>query len=141
LVVSTCDLHARIARWQQQEPAGEGRTEAGGPARYERPAVATEFVAPESEIEKALAALWQELLGLNRVGIQDDFFELGGHSLLATQLLAKIQQTFPVELDFHDLVDHPTIGSIAETIEERLIDKLAALSDAEAAALMADVSS
>jgi hypothetical protein len=51
-----------------------------------------DFVAPRDPVEELLASIWQELLGIERVGIHDDFFELGGHSLLATRVIARVQQ-------------------------------------------------
>ena len=56
------------------------------------------YEAPQGEIEEQLAEMWQELLGVERVGRQDHFFEMGGHSLLAVRLVARVQQVLGVEL-------------------------------------------
>src|SRR5438552_19121482 len=56
------------------------------------------LVAPRTEVERKQAAIWQELLMLERVGIDQNFFELGGHSLLALQVMARIRSLFGVEL-------------------------------------------
>jgi hypothetical protein len=59
-----------------------------------RPDLAEAFVAPRTAEEKALAEIWEKILGVEKVGIHDNFFELGGHSLLATQLISRLRDTF-----------------------------------------------
>ncbi|WP_144716314.1 non-ribosomal peptide synthetase [Flavobacterium anhuiense] len=74
-----------------------------------------EYVAPRTEREEQLAAIWQNLLGIEKVGIHDNFFELGGHSLLAVQLISRLQK-----LDFHigvkDIFAGPTIALMSERL-------------------------
>ncbi|WP_143707540.1 amino acid adenylation domain-containing protein, partial [Xenorhabdus ehlersii] len=72
--------------------------------------------APVSEIETALAQIWQDLLGLERVGRHDHFFELGGHSLLAVQLVARIRQMLARELPLQTLFDQPILMTLAHTL-------------------------
>src|SRR3989442_8901825 len=74
-------------------------------------------VAPRSATEVALAALWSELLELDRIGVHDGFFELGGHSLLATQLVSRVRELFQVELPLRALFETPTIAALAEQVE------------------------
>jgi len=81
-----------------------------------RPDLSSAYEAPESEVERRLAAIWSDLLGVDPVGRQDDFFELGGHSLLATRVLARVQQSFGVRLELRDVFDAPTIGRLGEKI-------------------------
>ena len=76
-------------------------------------ALSTDHTAPETEWEKVLCYLWQDLLGRERVGIHDDFFRLGGHSLLATQLVAKIRQSHHIELPLRTVFESPTIYQLA----------------------------
>ena len=76
-----------------------------------------DFVAPRNETEQIIAAIWQELLRLDRVSIHDNFFELGGHSLLTTQLLARIRKAFQQDLPLRSLFDTPTIAGIAAVFE------------------------
>ncbi len=76
-----------------------------------------EYVAPESEIEEKLCQLWKEVLGIERVGINDSFFELGGHSLKATTLVAKIHKIFDVEVHLMEIFKSPTIKALASYIE------------------------
>jgi hypothetical protein len=75
-------------------------------------------VAPGTPVEEALAGVWAELLGRERVGIRDDFFLLGGHSLVAVQVLARTRQLFGVEPGIQILFESPTVEALARAIEE-----------------------
>jgi acyl-coenzyme A synthetase/AMP-(fatty) acid ligase/acyl carrier protein len=90
------------------------------------------FVAPRTPIEERLAAMLALLLDLDRVGVEDNFFLLGGHSLLGTQLIARIRDTFGVELGLRSLFDFPTISKLSGQIEALLLAKLEAMSEEEA---------
>jgi thioester reductase-like protein len=83
-----------------------------------RPELKQVYLAPRSLLEKQLAEIWQEVLGLEKIGIHDDFFELGGHSLLITQLLAKVRNAFNVDLPLKDLFNAPTIADLAERLRD-----------------------
>ena len=63
-----------------------------------RPEMDFEYVAPRTPMQKKLAAIWSEVLGLESVGLQDDLFSLGGHSISATQILSRARETFQVEI-------------------------------------------
>lgn len=76
-----------------------------------------DFLEPRTPIEKHLAGLFSELLGVERVGVHDDFFELGGHSLLATQLISRVRDRFKVELPLSELFHSSTIAGMSEMIE------------------------
>ncbi|WP_198299747.1 non-ribosomal peptide synthetase [Tumebacillus avium] len=73
-----------------------------------------EFVAPRTPLEEQLAAIWSELLGVERVGIEDNFFALGGHSLLATQAVSRIRQHVGVEVPLRVLFEQPTLAALSE---------------------------
>ena len=75
------------------------------------------LVAPRTPVEQTLALIWSELLGLTRVGINDNFFESGGHSLLATQLISRVREKFQVEIALRQLFERPTIELFATAIE------------------------
>jgi amino acid adenylation domain-containing protein len=77
----------------------------------------SEFAFPQSPTEARLAGLWGEVLGLEQVGRYDNFFELGGHSLLATRLVARIRQSFKVDLSLRRLFEWPTLTAVAEFID------------------------
>lgn len=92
---------------QQALPALSG--ERRQPARRE-------FVRPNTETEKALAAIWTELLKVENIGIGDDFFDLGGHSLLAIKAVSRIRDVFGVDLQTQTLFDHATIADLARVV-------------------------
>jgi amino acid adenylation domain-containing protein len=94
------------------------------------------FVEPRNEVEEALAELWQEILGVERVGAFDNFFERGGHSLLATQLVSRIQQSFEIDLKLRALFEAPTLAELALVVEELMIAKVDSLSEEELAELL-----
>ncbi|MDZ7307314.1 MAG: amino acid adenylation domain-containing protein [candidate division KSB1 bacterium] len=75
-----------------------------------------DYVAPATPTEELLAALWQQVLGCERVSRGDNFFELGGHSLLATQLLARLRETFGIELPLRTIFETPVLAELAQRI-------------------------
>ncbi len=78
---------------------------------------ATDYVAPRTETEKQLAAIWAEVLHVERVGRDDNFFDLGGHSLQAVQLISKITAALRTSLSIKTLFLHPTIAELANALE------------------------
>ncbi len=82
-----------------------------------RPELDAAFQTPRTPTEDLLAEIWAQLLGIERVGIQDNFFDLGGHSLLATQLVSRVRETFQVEISLRRLFEAPTVAGLAESIE------------------------
>jgi amino acid adenylation domain-containing protein len=94
------------------------------------------YVAPETEVEEALAAVWSEVLGREQVGVQDDFFELGGHSLLATQVVARVRERLHVDLQLITLFQLPTIEQLAVAVEEAILDRIERLEEEEVKALL-----
>ncbi|MEM7350389.1 MAG: amino acid adenylation domain-containing protein, partial [Acidobacteriota bacterium] len=81
-----------------------------------RQGLATAYVAPRDETERNLAAIWQEVLGVARVGVDDDFFSLGGHSLMATQLMSRLRERFRVDLPLRQLFETATIAGLAAEV-------------------------
>lgn len=115
---------------KQQEVASEAiRTESD--SAHSRPDLLIPYAAPENELERTLAAIWQEVLGISQVGRYDDFFELGGHSLLATQLISRLREAFPIEIALGELLKSTTIAGQAEIIEMLLVEQIATLSEDE----------
>ncbi len=140
LVVSTADLEERAAARPAcaAEVGGEPAAEpgAGDAGQHARPALTTAYVAPEGETEELIAALWQDLLGVDRVGVGDDFFELGGHSLLGVRLVSRLREAFHVEIPMRRVMEQTTVRGLAGTVEEALLAEIEQLSDEEAERLL-----
>jgi amino acid adenylation domain-containing protein len=98
----------------------------------ERTGLETLYVAPRTEVEEALAFIWADILGMEKVSIYDNFFELGGHSLLSTQLIARVRKTFEVNVPLRSLFEMPTIAELALVVEEIVIEEIERLDDDEA---------
>lgn len=81
-----------------------------------RPDLEERYVAPRDDIEVALVELWQEVLGVNPIGVRDDFFDLGGHSLKATQVLAKVRGIFRTQLPLSVVFDATTVEALARAL-------------------------
>jgi acyl transferase domain-containing protein len=89
--------------------------------RYARPDLETPYIAPRNEIEQFIAELYQEFLGLDRVGVEDDFFEFGGgDSLVGTRVITRLKQTFQVRLSMRDIFEMPTVAELAQYIAKEL---------------------
>lgn len=83
-----------------------------------RPELDATYVAPQTEVEHAIATIWQELLHLEKVGINDNFFELGGHSLLLVQVHSKLQAIFHNDISIIHLFEYPTVSSLANYLSQ-----------------------
>ncbi len=90
------------------------------------------YEAPQSPIEERLASFLTLLLGVARVGRDDNFFDLGGHSLLGAQMITKIHESFGVELSLRSIFDHPTLREMSWEIEKLIRAKLESMSEDEA---------
>jgi amino acid adenylation domain-containing protein len=92
---------------------------------------------PGSELERVLETIVAELLDLDRVGVDENFFMLGGHSLLGAQLITRIGDCFGVEMSLRSLFDNPTVAGMAAEVERLVVADLEAMSDNDAARLLA----
>jgi phthiocerol/phenolphthiocerol synthesis type-I polyketide synthase E len=118
LVVSRQDL-ATVQRLAAGiDPARlAAELETAAPAAvHPRPELDTPYVAPGTEEEAAIAAIWQEALGVDPIGLHDDFFALGGHSLAAVQIGTRLRAHFGVELTLRDFFDLPTVANTARLL-------------------------
>ncbi|TBR57005.1 non-ribosomal peptide synthetase [Westiellopsis prolifica IICB1] len=94
-----------------------------------RPILETAYVLPRNEIEHTIADIWQKILKVEKVGIQDNFFDLGGHSLNVLQVYSKLRQMFKPDLAITDLFKYPTISSIARFLKQEENDDFENQSD------------
>ena len=121
--VSTRDLRERDEVSGAADPAPEAEEASGGSAQgsgrrtHKRPALANEFVEPAGDTEVAVATMWADLLGLDRVGSTDSFFELGGNSLVMMQVNVRLRSLFGISLPVRELFEMPTAAELAERID------------------------
>ncbi|HVH14021.1 MAG TPA: amino acid adenylation domain-containing protein [Longimicrobium sp.] len=78
-----------------------------------------DFQPPRTATEAALAEIWAQLLGMDRVGVTDDFFALGGHSLLGVLVMSRVLEELGVKLSLRDLFNHPNVAALAARVDER----------------------
>ncbi len=113
VTVSTVDLDARLedARRTAAEPEEEARE------IQPRPELETPYAAPQDGAEKEVAEIWTDVLGFERVGVQDNFFDLGGNSLMATQLVSRLRERFDIDLALRDFFEEATVARVAQSVE------------------------
>ncbi|RMQ90948.1 hypothetical protein ALP97_04614 [Pseudomonas salomonii] len=85
-----------------------------------------DYLAPRNELEATLAAIWTEVLKVERVGVQDNFFELGGHSLLATQIASRVQKTLQRDVPLRAMFECSTVAELAEYIDGLAANEISA---------------
>jgi acyl transferase domain-containing protein/thioesterase domain-containing protein len=124
VVACTVDLDAWLDKLEQEARASFGgpgprAAVAGGPV-FGRPNLGAAFVAPRNALEREIASMWSELLGVAEVGLDDDFFELGGQSLLAVRFFHRIERRYGLDLPIATLFQAPTVGQCAALLRERL---------------------
>ncbi len=114
VVVSSLDLDALILQ------AAASSAEPRATQKFDRPQLDAGYIAPETDIERTLAGFWQDLLGVQSVGIEDSFFDLGGHSLIAVRLFSRVKKAYRIEFPISTLFEAPTIRTCAALIAERI---------------------
>lgn len=84
------------------------------------------YVAPQTEQEKQLTAIWRDILAIDSIGVQDNFFELGGDSILANRVVVKIRDEMEADISLRDFFQHPTIASLGKRMPEkpRTVDRI-----------------
>ncbi|WP_072620081.1 type I polyketide synthase [Spirulina major] len=113
MIVSTVGLEYQQSLLTQRNESDETETE----LRFERPQLSQDYAAPTTEVEKAIAAIWEQVLGIKAIGIYDNFFDLGGDSLIIVQILQKLRQTLSDRLTINDLLNANTIAELAQIID------------------------
>jgi acyl transferase domain-containing protein/thioesterase domain-containing protein/acyl carrier protein len=116
VIVSSLELPALI-REAGESAASEAAT---GGAKFARPELESEYVAPRDDVERTLVGFWEELLGVENVGVADSFFDLGGHSLIAVRLFAMVKKSFQVEFPISVLFEAPTIEACAALVKDAI---------------------
>ncbi len=93
-----------------------------------RPNLSSTYVAPSNWVEETLVKIWQDLLGIEQIGIYDNFLELGGNSLLGVQVIGQISENFQIDVPMYELFESLTISELAQAV----LAKIAELTDEEA---------
>lgn len=96
--------------WEDVEETQPSKTS------YARPDLRTSYIPPQSTEEQMIAAIWQEVLGIENIGIHDHFFELGGNSLIGMLVISRLKKAFGIQLSVADLFEGPTISSLLALI-------------------------
>jgi phthiocerol/phenolphthiocerol synthesis type-I polyketide synthase E len=111
--MSSADIAERLL--PRQSPTRQG---------HPRPALETPYVEAVTELERSLAVLWTEFVGVAPIGVNDNLFELGGDSLTAIQLLTRVRGAYEVEIHPTAFFKSPTIAELAVLVETRLIEEI-----------------
>jgi NAD(P)-dependent dehydrogenase (short-subunit alcohol dehydrogenase family) len=108
------------SRTMARAGSAPGRTQASGAAStpaHARPSLQNAYVAPRTDTERAICVIWQDFLGIDRIGINDNFFELGGHSLLAIRVMGRVNETLRSDLAVAKLYEGLTVAFLGELVE------------------------
>ncbi|WP_022886919.1 non-ribosomal peptide synthetase [Glaciibacter superstes] len=97
------------------------------PSLKPRSTSASEYIAPSTAAEVQIAAIWCDLLNIDRVGVHEDFFEVGGHSLLAVRAVSRLRSTFSVGIGVLEFLSNPTIAALARLMASAHASRIAAL--------------
>ncbi|MEW6730835.1 MAG: SDR family NAD(P)-dependent oxidoreductase [Acidobacteriota bacterium] len=84
---------------------------------HARPNLHSDYVPPSSEMEKEIVEIWQQILGIEQIGVNDDFFELGGHSLLAARLVARLRENYHIDFPLGRFFEYPTIATLTMAVQ------------------------
>ena len=122
VIVSTASLQARVAQWVNP-PAVAVAPKQKAAAAHDRPLLDTVYVAPETETQRTIVAIWEELFGIERVGINDNFFDLGGHSLLAIQVIARLRKDLNAEIVLGKFLELGTVVAVASLVDSQRAER------------------
>jgi acyl carrier protein len=116
VIVSTGHLPARLDLWINRagnDDANESK------AHHPRPNLNTEYVPPENELQELIVTIWQQLLGIEQLGIHDNFFDLGGNSLIALKVIAQLKKELHFEIPVVSLFEGPTAHALAAVLGQQ----------------------
>jgi len=119
LVLSRRDFQVRIEESYASRGLEELAAEAAGAAReaHARPALSSAFVPPRSDAEQKIAAIWEEILGIDKVGVHDNFFDLGGNSLIGLKVISRVKAEFQADITAVTLFEGPTVSALARLVQ------------------------
>jgi amino acid adenylation domain-containing protein len=101
-----------------------------------RPRLERPYAPPETPVQETLTSVWREVLGVDRVGVDDDFFNLGGHSMLAVKMVARVRDALGLELALAQVFERPTIRELSGSVTRQMLGEVP---DDELAELLAEI--
>lgn len=116
VVVSSGDLSSRIDEWRRIRSTRSVHVDA---PVHVRPALGTDYAPARSPLEKKIAAIWAEVLGIEQIGIHDNLFELGGSSLIGLRIVARLKKELNIDIRVTALFEGPTVATLAQLIEAK----------------------
>jgi len=116
VIVSTSDFKVRI-RESDDDFFARRETGWGDGQRHPRPELGSTYVSPGNDMERTIADIWKQVLGVREVGLHDNFFDLGGDSLILIKVVSRIHEALKVELAVRDIFEKPTVAGLADRIE------------------------
>jgi acyl transferase domain-containing protein len=116
VVVSTSDLKARINQWVKLESIRAASSQPG--SSLDIKPVQTPKINSRNELEQIVASIWQQVLGVTQVGMNDNFFDLGGNSLSSIQVVAQLKQTLKIQIPVVSLYERPTVIALAALLRQ-----------------------
>ncbi|MEW6737091.1 MAG: SDR family oxidoreductase, partial [Acidobacteriota bacterium] len=119
VIVSTGDLVSRLKLWIGRSSAKDLQETAGSdslPILHPRPTLTSAYIPPTNELEKTITSIWQELLGIEQLGVHDNFFELGGNSLIGLKVISRLKAALSVDIPVSSLFEGPTVSALAKVI-------------------------
>ena len=126
LIVSTQNFQALAGRKNPRLQPVVDKVEKGAvaPSTNAPSSLESAYLAPGNDVEQAVAKIWEEVLGVERVGSGDNFFDLGGDSLIAIQVLSRLRKRFEVELPVTSLFDAPTVSELATMVVQKQLGQV-----------------
>jgi acyl carrier protein len=115
VVVSSHDVNARVDEWTKEAFPEDGEE---SQETHSRPELQTDYVAPETPLQKEIAAIWSAALGIEQIGIHDNLFELGGNSLIGLRIVARLKKDLGIEIPVSALFEGPTVSTLSQLIEK-----------------------
>lgn len=122
VIVATCDAQQLVERTRaaiDQIPADAAGPDNAATAFLDRPDMGVEYVVPESDLERTLAAAWEAMLEIRGVGTLDDFFELGGNSLLLMRLVSRLARQHGIALPLEKALEEPSIARWSALVNDK----------------------
>jgi acyl transferase domain-containing protein/acyl carrier protein len=115
------------------------RSDGAAESIRQRPVLEVEYVAPHSEVQRAIVSIWQSALGMSGIGVRDELFSLGADSVFATQIVAQINRRFGVKLGLDDAFSTFTVEHLADRVDSELLRRVQQMDEAEVALAVASL--